>query len=112
MSRRSNALMDSMQARMRGLRGISLDSMVRLLPRYRRTLSNLLAQMTADVHSINMSPDVAWTATMDSLQEDLIQLPEMTKPELRQGMPGHQARLSRLMTLHKEMMAKTAARSK
>lgn len=112
MSRKSGAMMDSMQAHLRRMRGLSAGAMVKMLPIHRRMVADLLAQMTTDMYSTHMPADVAWTATMDSLQQDLIQLPELTKPELEQAMAAHRARLSRIITMHKEMIEKMTAMPK
>ena len=97
------ALMDSIQADMRRTSVTDAHSTGRTLPRYRRMVSSMLAQMTTEMHTMNVPADVAWTATMDSLQQDLMQLPEMTRSELRQAMPAHRARVSRLMAMYREM---------
>ena len=82
------------------------DQLAAILPMHRQMVANMLAQMTADMRSMNMPADAAWTATIDSVRQDLIHLPEMTKAELKQAMPAHAARVSRLVQMHKEMMAK------
>jgi hypothetical protein len=101
-----SAMMDSMQAQMRMMTSMTADQMAATLPTHRQMVATMLSQMTAEMRSMNMPADAAWTATIDSVRQDLIRLPVMTKPELKQAMPAHLARVSRVMQIHKDMMAK------
>lgn len=101
-----SAMMDSMQAQMRMMTSMTLDQMAATLPTHHQMVANMLSQMTTDMRNMNMPADAAWTATTDSVRQDLIRLPVMTKPELKQAMPAHLARLSRVMQIQKDMMAK------
>lgn len=101
-----SAMMDSMQAHMGMMTSMTADQMAATLPTHRQMVVNMLSQMTAEMRSMNMPADAAWMATIDSVRQDLIRLPEMTKPELKQAMAAHVARLSRVMQMHKDMMAK------
>lgn len=101
-----SAMMDSMQAHMRMMTSMTADKMAATFPTHSQMVANMLSQMTAEMRSMNMPADAAWTATIDSVRQDLIRLPVMTKPELKQAMPAHLARVSRVMQIHKDMMAK------
>ncbi len=101
-----SAMMDSMQAHMRMMTSTTADQMAATLPTHRQMVANMLSQMTAEMRSMNTPADAAWKATIDSMRQDLIRLPVMTKPELKQAMPAHLARVSRVMQIHKDMMAK------
>jgi hypothetical protein len=102
----ANAMMDSMQAHMRMMSSMPADQLAAMVPAHRQMVANMLSQMTNEMRSMKMSGDPAWTATVDSIRQDLIRLPGMTKTELARVMPAHQARVSRLLQMHKDMMAK------
>ena len=55
---------------------------------------------------MNMPADAAWTATIDSVRQDLIHIPEMTALDLKAMMPAHHARITRLLQMHRDMMGK------
>lgn len=99
------AMRDSMQADML-MMSRSVDQMAARLPTHRQMVANMLSQMVAEMRSMNMSADAVRTATIDSVRQDLIRLPEMTKPELEHAMPAHLARVSRVLQIHKDMTAK------
>jgi hypothetical protein len=102
----SPAMADSMQAAMRTMAAMSPDQMAAMLPMHRQMVGNMLSQMSSDMRLMNMPADAAWTALSDSVRQDLIRLPEMSKTELKEAIPAHHARVTRLMEMHKAMMAK------
>jgi hypothetical protein len=51
-----------------------------------------------------MGADAGWTATADSVRQDLTQMPELSTEELTTTLPGHEARLTRLGQMHQSMM--------
>lgn len=102
----SAAMADSMQAEMKKMAAMTPDQMAAMLPMHRQMVGNMLAQMSSDMRSMNMPADAAWTALTDSVRQDLIRLPDMSKTELKQAIPAHHARVTRLMQMHKDMMAK------
>ena len=102
----SPAMADSMQAEMKKMASMSPDQMAAMLPMHRQMVGNMLSQMSTDMRSMNMPADAAWTALTDSVRQDLIRLPDMSKAELKQAIPPHHARVTRLMQMHKDMMGK------
>ena len=102
----SPAMADSMQAEMKHMAAMTPDQMTAMLPMHRQMVGNMLSQMSSDMRSMNMPADAAWTALTDSVRQDLIRLPEMSKTELKQAITAHHARVTRLMQMHKDMMAK------
>jgi hypothetical protein len=98
--------MQEMEAHMQMVRNAGADSLRAMLPMHRQMAANLLAQMNREMREMNMAADPAWTATADSLRQDLTRMPEMGADELRAMMPGHDARLTRLMEMHRAMMGK------
>jgi hypothetical protein len=104
MSGMQGGTMEEMQANMRAMQGVSGDSLKAMLPMHRQMAANMLAQMNREMRDMNMGADAAWTATVDSLRQDLVRMPEMGAPELQSFMSAHQARLERLMQMHSSMM--------
>lgn len=100
------AATDSMQAHMQTLAAMSADQVAAALPSHRQMVANMLSQMNGDMRSMNMPADAAWTALVDSLRQDLVRFPELSKAQAQQALPAHTARVSRLMQMHKDMMGK------
>ena len=95
---------EEMQAHMRSMQGAGGDSLKAMLPMHRQMAANMVAQMNREMSDMNMATDAGWTATVDSLRQDLVRMPEMGAAELQSFMPAHQARLERLMEMHRGMM--------
>ena len=102
----STATIDSMEMHMRMMDGMSGDQMKSTLPAHRQMVANMLSQMNQEMRSMNMSGDPQWTATADSIRQDLIHMPEMSPQELKRAMPAHHARVTRLMEMHRKMTQK------
>lgn len=100
-------MMDSMQTHMRMMDTVSSDRMKAMLPMHRQMTANMLSRMSADMRNMNMPSDPAWSATADSLRQDLAHMPDMSAAELKTMMPAHHARMTRLMQWHHDMMRKT-----
>jgi hypothetical protein len=75
-----------------------------MLPIHRQMAANMIAQMNREMGGMNMGADAGWTATVDSLRQDLVRMPEMGGSELQSFVPAHHARLERLMQMHQAMM--------
>ena len=97
-------MLDSVQAHMRMMDGMSADQMKATLPTHRQMVANMLAQMNQQMRSMSMPADPAWTATVDSIRKDLVRMPEMSGAELKALVPAHHARVTRLMQMHRQMM--------
>lgn len=100
------AMMDSMQAHVRMMDTMTADQVKAMPPMHRQMAANMLSQMNADMRSMNITPDQAWNATADSLRQDLARMPDMSAQELGAMMPAHRARMTRLMQMHRNMMAR------
>lgn len=98
------AAMDSMQAQMRTMAGMGPEQAKAMLPMHRQQAANMLSQMNADMKAMNMTADASWTATADSIRQDLVHMPDWTARQLADAMPAHQARMTRLMQMHRGMM--------
>ena len=93
-----------MEAHVRMLEGANGDSIVAMLPMHRQTVANMISTMNREMQGMNMSGDAQWTATIDSVRQDLVQMPDMGASELQEFMPAHRARVMRLMEAHRTMM--------
>jgi hypothetical protein len=100
------AMMDSMQTHMRMMDTMGADQMTAMLPMHRQMVANMLSRMNAEMRSMNMQADQTWNAAADSLRQDLVRMPGMSAPELKAMMPAHHARMTRLMQMHRDMMAR------
>jgi hypothetical protein len=98
------AMMDSMQLEMGRMRGMSPDQMAAEMEAHRQMTANVLTQMNADMRGMNMTGDPRWIALVDSIRQDLIQLPNVPRGQLETIMPGHLSRMERLMAMHQAMM--------
>jgi hypothetical protein len=101
-----SAMMDSMHTHMQMMDTMSASSMQAMLPMHRQMVGNVLSQMNAEMRQMNMPADTAWNATLDSVRQDLTGMPEMSGQQLRDMMPAHHARLTRLMQMHRDMMSR------
>ena len=102
-------MMDSMHTHMGVMDTMSGDRMKQMLPMHRQMVANMLSQMNSEMRSMNMPANTAWTATVDSLRQDIVRMPDVSGPELKVMMPAHRARMTRLMQMHRDMMAKMRA---
>lgn len=101
----SSAMMTQMSSHMEQMRAVGADSMMRLMPDYRQMSDNMLSQMNSEMRDMNMEGDARWNATVDSVRQDLARMPELGADELQALMPAHHERMTRLMEMHRTMMA-------
>jgi hypothetical protein len=94
-----------MEAHMRAMESVSEDSLPTMLPEHRQMVANMIARVNQEMRDMSMQGDAGWTATVDSLRQDLRQMPEMSPAALKALMPQHRSRVSRLMEQHRAMMA-------
>ena len=95
--------MEQMRAHLQAMHGAGGDRLKALLPMHRQMAANLIAEMNREMRQMNMTADPAWTATVDSLRQDLVRMPEMGAAEMLAAMPAHEARLDRLLQMHRSM---------
>ncbi|HUG39937.1 MAG TPA: hypothetical protein VMM12_05615 [Longimicrobiales bacterium] len=100
----SGGMMGEMAAHMARTEGMRGDSLMAQLPTHRQLVANMIAQMNREMRQMDMGADAAWNATVDSLREDLVRIPDMDAAELQAMMPEHRARMTRLMEMHRAMM--------
>lgn len=99
-----NTAMDRMRAHMAATGGASGDSLMRMMPEHRQMAANMMAQFNREMSQMNMPDDPRWRATLDSLRQDLARMPELSAAEMQRMMPAHNARMTRLMDMHRSMM--------
>jgi hypothetical protein len=97
--------MDSMQAHLHSMQAMSSEQMKASLPAHRQMVANMLSDLNGEMRKMNMPADASWTALSDSVRKDLVQMPDMSATELRSSLPDHAARITRLMAMHRTMMA-------
>lgn len=97
-------MMGDMQKQMDAMMKVSPDQMKAMMPAHRQMAANALGEMTAEMRKMNMSGDAAWTATVDSVRQDLARMPDLNGKEMTATMPAHHARMMRLMAMHQAMM--------
>ena len=102
----NSGMMDSMETHMRAMTTASQDQLKGMVPEHRQMVANMISQMNQEMRSMNMPANAAWTATMDSIRQDLIHLPDMTARDIKSAMPAHHGRITRLLEMHREMMRK------
>lgn len=110
MAMQNDSLMPQMQAHMDTMMRAHADNMEAMLPAHRQMVANMLSQMTQQMRSMHMAPGAPWTALTDSIRADLLHMPEMSAGELKAMMSAHEARVMRLMAMHRTMMATTPGR--
>ena len=99
----SGPMMSEMAAHLERLAVLPTDSLRSMLPSHRQAVANLLAQMNREMQDMGMASDAAWDATTDSIRGDLERMPDMDQAELEALVPGHRARVARLMEMHGAM---------
>ena len=98
-------MMAQMTTHMQMMDGAGADSLHAMMPLHRQMAANMIARMNSEMRDMNMTADAAWNATVDSLRQDLTRMPELTGSEMEAMMPGHRARMLRLMEMHRTMMS-------
>jgi len=100
------AALDSMRTRVQAMGRMSPDQVGTMLPDYRAAMENMLSRMTSYMRTATVPASAAWTALTDSVRQDLARLPRMSKPQLAEAMPAHQARVARLMQMQRDMLGR------
>lgn len=97
-------MMGRMAAHMRMMEAMGGESIQAMLPTHRQMVANMIASMNREMRDMDMPTDEPWDATVDSLRNDLVSMPEMDAAELEALMPAHRRRVMRLIETHREMM--------
>jgi hypothetical protein len=99
-------MMDSMEVHMRMMDTASAPTMQAMMPMHHQMADSMISRMDEDMRRMNMATDSAWTATLDSLRQDMGRMSAMTASEMMAMMPAHRARMMRLMQMHRTMTGK------
>lgn len=102
-----SAMTDSMQSHMRKMESVPAGQMKAMLPAHRAMVADMLLEMNADMRKMGMGSDPKWTALTDSIRQDLTGMPDMSGTQLKSFIPQHDARVMRLMDMHRSMMGGT-----
>ena len=97
----------AVEANMRVMMGASGDQLRAMVPEHRQLVSSMIAQMNHEMGSVHTASSAGWLATRDSIDNDLTRFPSMSAADLRAILPGHQARVHRLMQMRAGMMGGT-----
>ncbi|MEP6496069.1 MAG: hypothetical protein ABJF01_25555 [bacterium] len=102
----SAAASDSMETRLRTMDMMSAAQIEAALPAHSRAAGDMLSRMSADVQGMHMSPTTSWSATTDSIRQDLSHMAGMTGDQMKAAMPAYHVRMTRLRDMHRQMMAR------
>jgi hypothetical protein len=97
---------DSMETRLRAMDTMSPAQIAAAFPAHSQAAGAMMTRMSADVQGMHMSPNMSWGATTDSIRRDLSHMAGMTGAQMNAAMPAYHARMTRLMGMHGQMMAK------
>ena len=100
-SRGAQAALETGMRAMTGARGDQLQAM---MPQHRQLVTTMIAQMNAEMGSGNTGGSAGWMATRDSVNQDLMRFPNMSVRDIQAMLPGHEARVNRLMQMHRGSM--------
>ena len=93
-----------MRMHMQQMSGAQSDSLLQVMPMHRQMAGQMLAGMDSATMGRGMQMDSTWSATMDSVRDDLSRMEAMSAEELEEFMPAHRARVERLMSMHDSVM--------
>lgn len=97
-------LIPAMQKHLDSLATMTPAQMAEAMTAHQDLSSRLMDGMGADMRSMGMAPDSAWTAVSDSVRRDLAELPTLSGDGLKRRMAAHIGRMRRLMVMHEGMV--------
>lgn len=89
---------------MRAMMGAREDQLQAMIPQHRQLITTMIARMNAEMGPGNTGAPAGWMATRDSVNQDLMRFPNMSAHDIQAMLPGHQARVNRLMQMHRGSM--------
>ena len=101
----SEQTMAAMETQLRSMESATAADMKTRLSVHRPAVANMIAQLDREMRDMNMPADASWNAALDSLRQDLRVMPELSAQALRDMMPAHSARVRRVISMHRAMMA-------
>ena len=103
MSMPSITMMPMMRAHCDSLAGMAPEQLAKELGTHADLAAWMMDAMGADMRSMKMQPDAAWTALTDSVRRDLAELPGLSGNPLKSRMQAHIGRMRRMMDMHVQM---------
>jgi hypothetical protein len=100
----SAGMMPMMKAQMDSMMRMKPDQMSGMMATHERMMSQMMDQMGGQMRQMRMSATPGWSALMDSVKQDLAELPGLKGQALSTRMRAHADRARRLMTMHQQMM--------
>ena len=100
-------MMESMEVRMRLMDTASAATMAARKPRYHQMADSMLSRMNEEVRRMNIATDSIWSATVDSVRQDLSRMRAMAGSDMKAMMPAHLERMRFLIQMHRTMTGKT-----
>jgi hypothetical protein len=97
-------MVPAMQAHLDSMMAMSPAQMAAEMAAHEDLASRTMDAMGADMRTMNMPPDSAWTALSDSLRQDLAELPPLSGDRLKSRILAHIGRMQRMMVMHEQMM--------
>lgn len=85
---------------------MSAAQLATAFPAHSHAAQDMLSAMNAEVDGTHMSSNASWSAMSDSIRQDLSHMAGMTGAQMHAAMPGYHARMTKLMEMHGQMMAK------
>ncbi len=99
---------NSMETSLGAMDNMSAAQLEAAFPANRQAAGEMLSRMGADVQGMHMSPSASWSATTDSIRQDLSHMAGLTGAQMKAAMPAYHGRMTRLMDMHRQMMARPA----
>lgn len=105
----TTAEIDSVQSQLDSMVHIAPSHMEAIVSRHVLTGSNMLAGMAADLRRAGVSGDASWTATVDSVRQDLTNMRVLTPKQLVPFLHSHVRLVHRLTAQYTALMASAPA---
>jgi hypothetical protein len=93
-----------MQAQMDSMMRMKPEQMSGMMATHEQMMSQMMDQMGGQMRQMKMSATPGWSALMDSVKQDLAELPRLKGQALSTRVRAHADRVQRLMRAHEEMM--------
>ena len=100
----SNGELAALETDMRAIAGARGAQLQAMMPQHQQLVTTMIAQRNAMMASGNTSAPAGWMATRDSVNQDLMRFANMSAHDIQAMLPMHQARVNRLMLMHRGSM--------
>ena len=100
----NSGMMSMMPAHMDSMMQLKPERMSQMMARHERMMSQMMDQMGGEMRHMKMPESKQWSALIDSVKQDLTELPGLKGQALSARMRMHAERVQRLMKAHEQMM--------